>query len=1649
MFTLKTRADGKLRTLQNIAVTPKLTKTLNQLNMFQFTLPTDRDNVELVRAIQLEDEIILDDGQTYVIKELGRGKNAQVEVTAIQDVRELQEVFVGSIKYEDVYFSKVVKDVIEPNSKYKIVYHGEGARKRDLNIDDINLYDLIQYLQEQYNFDYTIDNVEKILHIYQHLGEYKGAYATEQLNLTELTSQEDSYELYTRIIPYGKDGLTISDINDGKNYIEDFSYSNKILTKVYRNNNITSKEVLLDMGQLQLEMYHKPYRAYTVKIEDLAKAQPDQYSHLDYALGDTIVLLDTMLDTQEKHRIVETVEFLFDPMQNSIQLANKKYTLDQVQKDKNKYIDSLVDNLGEVTNTEQLKPPPAQPDTLPPKPIVKGKGMFATIMLEWTFERWTHITYQLHASKTKGFTPDSSTLIFQGKASSFLHEVKPKETWYYKCRAVNTHQRATDWSDEVGYSTYKIKDGTEYFEELAIGHALIRDIDADKITVGKLKGQYIDAKNLTVTDGNGVKTLEIDSFGNVSINSNNISIKGQEVISGKDVDQKLNDMEIGGANLLRNSEFKEDTAYWYIANKEQEGSWELTTFQGVRCIKFTNIGWWDVSKYFRPQQFNVIKDGMVTVSMNLYMTQGTQLSIDFANQLDWADTKIEVTKLNEWQRVSATSLKGARDTGIATFSLYAGKKGERVSGYFAFPQAEIGTKASGWRAHYLDYTLQLGDIKFAERNLLVNSAEPRQSSDYLLKAYKLGDRKPVDGETVTMIIKGWLGDNKTSFDLYNSGASTFINKLDRSNYLGEERIFKKTFKWKIGDSANSNLRVYASPGNVMEDSYIEWAKLIGGTDGSIVSNDWIPAPEDTQAQIDKMEIGTRNLVLNSNTQLTLTSNQSRDFALIKDPIKLARNKNIVVSYDLNIKDMVSEQENGRVGAEFYIQYEDNTISYHGVWEAIPKGKKINKVFRMFHIGKILDKPIKEIGGLGLYNQRTNGGTCILGRPKVEISDKVSDYSPAMEDIDQQINTVYTTVKEVEQKTTPDAIVSTVKEHKTDGKYTFVTGTVLEQTKDDFEFKFYHRGKPNEIYNSDFSEINRGWTFFADARTTAFVEKSDSYSGEETVGTTSLYLAHYGDNPNYAGTCYAYQRFTPRNPRLTNFTIAGCYHLNNVKVMGQSPYPMAYMYLVVNNTDGTHEYYNHTEILDNPDGYKWKTAQRTFGRINKPIKDIEFYVYKRNTSGELRITNIDFHEGTEQRNWINSGEIYSNTTKIDGEGVLIYHQNGASTRISHEKVEFTASNGSVSLRIKDGGLNFYEHTTKELVGFCKTSVIKDAWMNGITLSTFKQGDYISIGTSDSMAENNWNSTPNIFIGADEGSVTGHTWRKGTNFMNQDVWMRVPVHMGQGYPLYFDVEGTRSAEIVGTYGGHLNIHADNQIGLGICYGEQKKDAIRISETGNAPYFSKVEVWGEFNHYQGSRMMGASFMADIQPRSPQLKAKRKLITDVYAPFSMTEDELHYTHHEPILMNERKMLVELPQLFAENIQNNYHLVIGKESWGDYRITDKTPYYFEIETNVDCFKFTYQIVAKKIEEAKGHLPISSEQYRQSDLAKTEGEEFKFREDSGAIDKSKPMTQPSISDLLHTPIHSKGDGYEVIGGARDPLADIDVVIGDDVSNDSK
>ncbi|MGV1068412.1 phage tail protein [Clostridium perfringens] len=403
--------------------------------------------------------------------------------------------------------------------------------------------------------------------------------------------------------------LDFAEINNGKKYVEDLESIKKYgrLEGIYEDGNIEDKQLLLSKTLEKLEEIKNPKFTYKVSLKNLMAF--DKFEHYQCEKGDTIFILDEEDDLVLEARVVEISE-----EDNEVILTLSNIETGLMGED----IESEIGNIKDKIDIIENKKPTIDtiyPDTLPDVPILTAKALYASVILDWTYSNKDYYTYELFASQIKNFNPTSDNRIFEGKASSFLHEVRPSQTWYYRARAKNTYGNTTLFSNQIEVTTRKISDSAEIFEEAAIGHAIIKDLDMDKATVGKLKGQRIDARNLTVTDGNGKRTLDIDSAGNVSLDVKALKIRNENVATEKEIESKLTKFELEDdkikflveeraniRNIVRNGNFKGGTLHWWGEATEEYFYWDVYhnyesyDFGGRSVLSMKNTHWFGTEK---------------------------------------------------------------------------------------------------------------------------------------------------------------------------------------------------------------------------------------------------------------------------------------------------------------------------------------------------------------------------------------------------------------------------------------------------------------------------------------------------------------------------------------------------------------------------------------------------------------------------------------------------------------------------------------------------------------------------------------------------------------------------------------------------------------------------------------------------------------------------------------------------------------------------------------------------------------------------------------------------------------------------------------------------------------------------------------------
>lgn len=178
------------------------------------------------------------------------------------------------------------------------------TKKRTIRKSYCSSWDIIQQARKTYRVEFDFDSLNKIINIQETLGSDKGAFLMDSLNLKKLEAQSNSYDFYTRLIAVGANNLTVTVTNN--------IYSNKIKTIYWKDERYTIEDSLREDAQAKLDEMSMPYRSYS--------ATP--YPIPDCDLGDTITIIDKEKNINGKWRIVTYREYPEEVGKDSIEIAN-------------------------------------------------------------------------------------------------------------------------------------------------------------------------------------------------------------------------------------------------------------------------------------------------------------------------------------------------------------------------------------------------------------------------------------------------------------------------------------------------------------------------------------------------------------------------------------------------------------------------------------------------------------------------------------------------------------------------------------------------------------------------------------------------------------------------------------------------------------------------------------------------------------------------------------------------------------------------------------------------------------------------------------------------------------------------------------------------------------------------------------------------------------------------------------------------------------------------------------------------------------------------------------------------------------------------------------------------------------------------------
>ena len=344
MKAMKLYSGGKVYPLSCIS-NWCITSSLGGSKTMQFDISPQSSEYRLIA----EEERIEYAGTYYNIKSINE-RRTTATVNAEIDLDGLKGKIFSTFKYDTISFVQAMSTALD-GTGWSVVGAGLVTAKRSFDLTDVTPLDIVNTCTNKtmYNVSFDVDNIRKILNVSVPATLANNVFFSDELNLKELTFKGSSSGFATRLYAYGKDGLSFAKINNGKEYIDNNSYSDKVIATVWRDERYTKAESLLADAQEKLKELALPERSYVCEIIDLARLNKIEYSEFYIRLNSVITLIDRRRNKRLEHTVVEIKEYPNEPLNNTVTLSTSP------EKISRKLIDNVT-RINQISTTVDKQP---------------------------------------------------------------------------------------------------------------------------------------------------------------------------------------------------------------------------------------------------------------------------------------------------------------------------------------------------------------------------------------------------------------------------------------------------------------------------------------------------------------------------------------------------------------------------------------------------------------------------------------------------------------------------------------------------------------------------------------------------------------------------------------------------------------------------------------------------------------------------------------------------------------------------------------------------------------------------------------------------------------------------------------------------------------------------------------------------------------------------------------------------------------------------------------------------------------------------------------------------------------------------------------------------------------------------------------------
>ena len=195
----------------------------------------------------------------------------------------------------------------------------EVKTKRTWTSKEKNALSILRNIADLHGGDLVFDCPNRLVHLLTVNGKDSGALFAYKKNMKSIKRVVDTRSLVTRLYAVGAEGLTFADINGGKPYVEDFTFTKDIRITTLDCSSFTNPYQMLEYTNMRLAEYCKPSISYVLNAMDLSVLIG--YEHEAWELGDYVRVEDRELGLSITTRIIRREYNLQEPWNTVLELS--------------------------------------------------------------------------------------------------------------------------------------------------------------------------------------------------------------------------------------------------------------------------------------------------------------------------------------------------------------------------------------------------------------------------------------------------------------------------------------------------------------------------------------------------------------------------------------------------------------------------------------------------------------------------------------------------------------------------------------------------------------------------------------------------------------------------------------------------------------------------------------------------------------------------------------------------------------------------------------------------------------------------------------------------------------------------------------------------------------------------------------------------------------------------------------------------------------------------------------------------------------------------------------------------------------------------------------------------------------------------------